>query len=92
MAVNRNHKDRLFRLIFGSSDRKEWTLSLYNAVNGSSYINPEDIELTTIEDVLYMGMENDVSFIVGDTMNMYEQNSTECPNMPMRYLIYSGML
>ncbi len=92
MATNRKHKDRLFKLIFGSDARKGWTLSLYNAVNGTSYENEDDILLTTIEDVVYMGMKNDVSFIVGEMMNMYEQNSTVCPNMPMRFLIYAGML
>ena len=92
MGVNRNHKDRLFKLLFGSDARKDWTLSLYNAVNGTSYENEEDILLTTIEDAVYMGMKNDVSFIIGEMMNMYEQNSTVCPNMPMRFLIYAGML
>ena len=71
MATNRKHKDRLFKLIFGSDARKGWTLSLYNAVNGTSYENEDDILLTTIEDVVYMGMKNDVSFIVGEMMNMY---------------------
>ena len=31
--INRNHKDRLFKFIFGNPGKKEWTLSLYNAVN-----------------------------------------------------------
>ena len=31
--VNRNYKDRLFRAVFGSADRKEYALSLYNAIN-----------------------------------------------------------
>ena len=92
MAINRQHKDRLFKLLFGNETRKEWTLSLYNAVNGTSYENESDIILTTIEDAVYMGMKNDVSFIMGDMMNMYEQSSTVCPNMPMRFLVYTGML
>lgn len=52
--INTKYKDRLFSFIFGNAERKEWTLSLYNAVNGSSYTNPEDIELMTMEDVLYI--------------------------------------
>ena len=91
-SVNRESKDRLFKLIFGRPDHKEWTLSLYNAVNGSNYDNPEDIEITTIENAVYMGMTNDVSFLVNGTMNLFEHQSTYNPNMPVRMLIYAGML
>lgn len=91
-GINREHKDRLFKFIFGSEQNKEWTLSLYNAINGSTYTNPDDIEFTTIEDVLYMGMKDDMSFIITDMLNIYEQQSSFNPNMPMRYLIYAGMV
>ena len=89
--INRNSKDRLFKLIFGRNENKEWTLSLYNAVNGSSYTNPEDITITTVEDALYLSMKNDVSFIIAETMNLYEHQSTYNPNMPIRMLLYAGM-
>ena len=37
MAIdNIQYKDRLFNFIFGSEENKEWTLSLNNAINGSS--------------------------------------------------------
>ena len=91
-GMNRQYKDRLFKFIFGNPENKEWTLSLYNAVNGSSYTNPDDIKLTTIEDAVYMNMKNDVSFLITDKMNFYEQQSTFNPNMPMRFLIYAGMV
>ncbi len=90
--TNREYKDRLFRFIFGNEANKEWTLSLYNAVNGSDYTNADDVEITTIEDAVYMGMKNDVSFLFSGTMNLYEHQSTYNPNMPLRYLIYSGEL
>lgn len=41
MRVNREHKDRLFKFIF---QKKENLLELYNALNGTSYDNPEDLE------------------------------------------------
>ena len=44
--VNKEHKDRLFSFLFGSEANKQWTLSLYNAVNGTSFTEPEDIRLT----------------------------------------------
>lgn len=90
--VNREYKDRLFKFIFGNPDNKEWTLSLYNAVNHSDYSNSDDVKLTTIDDVVYLSMKNDVSFLVTDTMNFYEQQSTFNPNLPMRFLSYAGMV
>ena len=89
METTREYKDRLFKFIFGNPQHKEWTLSLYNAINGSNYTNTDDLEFTTIENAVYMSMKNDVSFLVNDTMNLYEQQSTFNPNMPVRFLIYS---
>lgn len=87
-GINRQYKDRLFKALFGSPERKDLTLQLYNAMNGSSYTNPEEIQLTTIENVVYMGMRNDVSFLLGQTMSLWEQQSTRNPNMPLRLLLY----
>ena len=91
-TVNREYKDRLFSFLFGSESNKEWTLSLYNAVNDTNYTNSEDIRFTTIEDAVYMGMKNDLSFILFQVMNIYEQQSTYNPNMPVRQLMYAGKL
>nr|MCR4745914.1 hypothetical protein [Lachnospiraceae bacterium] len=79
---NKKYKDRLFNFIFGAEENKEWTLSLYNAVNGSDYTDFEEIEITTIKEVMYLGMHNDVSFLITDEMNLYEQQSSFNPNMP----------
>ncbi|MCA5964359.1 hypothetical protein LC724_34190 [Blautia sp. RD014234] len=57
--VNRNYKDSLFRMIFGN---RKAALKLYNAINHSNYQNPEDLEITTIEGAIYMGVKNDLSF------------------------------
>ena len=91
-TVNNQHKDRLFKFIFGRHENREWTLSLYNAVNKSSYTDSDAIQITTIEDVLYLSMKNDLSFLLADTMSFYEQQSSFNPNMPMRMLIYAGMV
>ena len=64
--VIREYKDRLFTFIFCREENRAWTLSRYNAVNGSNYANPDDIQITTIKEVLYMGMHNDVSFMISD--------------------------
>ena len=91
-ADNNQYKDRLFNFLFGSEENKEWTLSLYNAVNGTSYTDPSVIEITTIKEVMYLGMHNDVSFLISDEMDLYEQQSTYNPNMPLRMLQYAGNL
>ncbi|MBR2825138.1 MAG: hypothetical protein IKE51_02580, partial [Solobacterium sp.] len=86
--ITRKHKDSLFRFIFGRSDHKEWLLSLYNALNHSNYTNPEDIEMTTIDNVIYLGMHNDVSFIIEDNLMMMEHQTTPSKNMTIRFLLY----
>ena len=45
------------------------------------HTNPDDIELTTIENVLYITMKNDLSFLVDSQMSLYEQQSTYNQNM-----------
>ena len=42
----RAYKDRLFRMIF--KDKAEF-LTLYNALNGTSYADPEALKITTLE-------------------------------------------
>ena len=90
--AQREFRDRLFKFIFGNPEHKEWTLQLYNAMNGSRHTDPDDIQLNTISDILYLGMKNDVSFLVDDTLSFYEQQTTVNPNMPMRYFIYAAMV
>ena len=91
-AARDEYRDRLFNFLFGSSEHKDWTLSLYNAVNGTAYTDPEQITITTIRQVLYMGMHNDVSFMIVGEMNLYEQQSSFNPNIPLRMLQYVGHL
>ena len=49
-SINHENKDRLFTFIFGREQNKTWTLSLYNAINGSDYDDPELIVFNTIKD------------------------------------------
>ena len=90
--VNREHKDRLFKYIFGNADHKEFTLELYNAINGTSYTDTDMLQIENLENVVYMSMVNDLSFLIADSMNLYEQQSTYNPNMPIRMLCYAGRL
>ena len=90
--ASREYRDRLFTFIFGSEEHRDWTLSLYNAVNGSSYDDPNLVTISTVRGILYLGMHNDVSFLLANEMNLYEQQSTYNPNMPFRMLQYAGQL
>ena len=83
--VQRNYKNGLFLMIFRD---KPALLRLYNAVRGSNHTNPDDLIINTIEGVLYLGMKNDVSFIINNELNLYEAQSTWNPNMPLRGLFY----
>lgn len=85
---NRLYKDRLFIFLFGRKERKEWTLELYNAINGTDYKDPNAIEINTLENVLYIGMRNDVSFILDGGLSLFEHQSSPSPNMPLRMLEY----
>ncbi len=83
--VLRSYKHGLFLMIFGN---KPALLSLYNAIRGSNYTNPDDLIINTIEGVLYLGMKNDVSFIINNELNLYEAQASWNPNMPLRGLFY----
>lgn len=63
-------------------------LSLYNAVNDSHYENPEELEIATLEDAIYLSMKNDLSFVISCELNLYEHQSTISPNMPIRGFLY----
>ncbi|MBQ8281231.1 MAG: hypothetical protein IJZ25_02375 [Lachnospiraceae bacterium] len=92
VKTNREYKDKLFCLLFGNEKYKENTLALYNALNGTTYTNPEDVNIYTIEDVIYIDMKNDVAFILDSEMNLWEHQSTYNPNMPLRGFMYFGKL
>ena len=87
-------RDRLFTAIFGKDTErsKRWRLDLYNALNGTAYTDPDALTLNTIENVIYIKMYNDVSFLVDSQMTLYEQQSRPNSNMPLRGLLYFAEL
>lgn len=87
--VNREFKSDLFCMVFQS---KKDALSLYNAVNSSDYQDEDALEFNTLEDAIYLSVKNDISFLIGGTMNLYEHQSTYNPNMPMRGFLYLARL
>lgn len=87
LTANRMYKSRIFAMLF--SDRNE-LLKLYNAINGTSYDDPDLLQVNTLENAVYMSMQNDVSFIIDMRLNLYEHQSTYSPNLPVRYLLYGA--
>ncbi len=87
-------RDRLFIAIFGKDTErsKRWRLDLYNVLNGTNYTDPDALKLNTIENVIFVTMYNDVSFLIDSQMTLYEQQSRPNQNMPLRGLFYFSQL
>ena len=83
--VVKQYKDTVFRLLFKDKDK---LLELYNAVNNSHHTDPEELEVVTLENAVYMSMKNDVSCLLDMRIQLYEHQSTVNPNMPLRDLMY----
>lgn len=87
--VQRTHKDKLFRYIF----KDKWKLlQLYNAINQTSYEDVDQLTITTLENVIYMGYKNDVSFLLDCALCLMEHQSTWNPNIPLRGFLYFARL
>ncbi len=86
LTPKRNYKSSIFEMIYNRNKRE--LLDLYNALNGTDYNNPEDLEITTLENAIYLGIHNDVSFLLDSRLMLYEHQSTYSPNLPVRLLHY----
>ena len=90
--ANDRYKDNLFRFIFGREENKQNLLDLYNALNNSNYKNKDELEINTLDNVIYMRMKNDVSFVLDNQMVLLEHQSKYNPNMPLRGFLYFAKL
>ena len=88
-TVNRTFKFTVFIMVF--QDKKN-LLELYNAMTGKHYTDPEQLEINTLENAVYMSMKNDLSFLIDGRLSLYEHQSTYNPNLPLRFLIYISQL
>jgi hypothetical protein len=90
MAGNREYKSDVFSMLM---EDKRNALQVYNAVNGSDYDNPELVEIYNLDKGISLSVRNDASFVLDASLSIYEHQSTVCPNMPVRSLVYfSGIL
>ena len=84
-GVNTKYKDTVFRLLFSDKER---LLSLYNAISPKRCNDAKQLEVVTLKNAIYMELKNDTAFLLGDDIHLYEHQSTQNPNMPLRFLEY----
>ena len=89
MSGNREYKSDVFSMLMQDKER---ALQLYNVMNDSNYQNPEAVEMTTLDGGISLSVRNDASFVVDARLSIYEHQSTVCPNMPIRSLIYFSVI
>lgn len=56
--------------------------------DGKDYRDPDALNVVTLENAVYMGMKNDLAFVLEMGMYLYEHQSTYNPNIPLRDLFY----
>ena len=83
--LTHQHYDHVFKIVFENLGN---LLSLYNALAGTNYTNPNDLIITTLKDAVFIGMKNDLSFVINNNLNLFEHQSTINLNMPLRALYY----
>ena len=88
-TANRTYKSTMFIMLF--EDKKN-LLELYNAISGKNYTDPGMLEINTLENAIYMTMKNDISFLIDGRLSLYEHQSTDNPNLPLRFLFYISKL
>ena len=54
-VAGRNYKSTVFAMLFGDRER---LLKLYNAISGKNYQAPEELEINTLENAIYMGLSS----------------------------------
>ena len=87
--ANREIKDGVFRLLF---DSQENAAELYYALTGIK-CRPDEVQIITITTVVSGKLKNDLAFVVrGKVLVVGEHMSSPCLNLPIRLLMYVGVL
>jgi hypothetical protein len=85
MAGNREYKSDVFSMLM---EDKVNAMQVYNAVNGSDYDDPELVEICNLDRGVSLTIRNDAAFFLDASLSIYEHQSSICPNMPVRSLVY----
>ena len=83
---NTQYRNSLFCSYFNEPHR---LLSLCNAILGTNYDDPSELEITTLEGIFFDNCKNDISCKIRDNfLVLIEHQSSVNPNMPFRCLSY----
>ena len=82
---NREYKSDVFSMLM---EDKNNALAVYNVLNGTNLTNPDEVEIQTLDKGVSLTVRNDAAFVVDAALSVYEHQSTVCPNMPVRNLVY----
>lgn len=86
--ANRKYRDSSFTYIFGKEHGKKFLLQIANFMKNTNYTNVDDVEITTLGNVLIINIKNDVSFVIAPYLFLMEHQSSESRNMTIRQLEY----
>ena len=79
--INRKYKDSVFRMLFSEKGK---LIELYNAIFDTDYTEDDSVDITTIEEVIFKTMKNDISFVMdGKFVLLIEHQSSINNNMLM---------
>ena len=88
MKANNKYKNSMFTMLFSEPDLLR---ELYCALGGVSLPPDTPVTINTLENVLFMGQYNDISFEIGGKLVvLIEHQSTINRNMALRLLMYIG--
>ncbi|MDR2900867.1 MAG: Rpn family recombination-promoting nuclease/putative transposase [Treponema sp.] len=86
MIINKKYKDSIFTSLFSEPDVLR---ELYSAIRGVTLPPDTPVTINTLENVLYMDFNNDISFEIGGKLVvLIEHQSTINPNIALRLLMY----
>ena len=84
--IKHTYKDGIFQRLFHD---KETLLELYCALSGQNLPKDTEIEIVTLDNVIFGDRKNDLAFIVnGRLIILIEHQASISPNMPLRMLVY----
>ena len=95
MIFDRNYKASVFSMLYEESEN---VMDLYNGIYDDKCTDPNDIEINTlknedgVEGGIFAKFKNNLSFIFGAYLNLFEHQSTINRNIPLRMLIYVAKL
>ncbi|MDR0395852.1 MAG: hypothetical protein LBH66_00945 [Oscillospiraceae bacterium] len=90
LDLKRGFKAGFFASLFNDKERG---LELVNAVMDADYPPGTEVTIETLSDVFFMGIQNDLALLVGNTvLFLGEHQSSINMNIPVRFISYYGRI